>query len=533
MSSGDIAHDRVIHRVLKQKVDQYGNREFFYFKDQVFGYEDLNRESNKVAAGFQSLGLSKGEKVAIVMGNRPEYLFLWFGLSKLGAIEVPINTAHKGNLLTYMLDKADCRFVIAESSFLDRVGPIIKDLPKLEKVLILNEPEERMPQLDRPVLSYRELVDNNGDYNEIEVLWSDPFAIMFTSGTTGASKGVLLPHNFAVQMGENACTMVEYDDRDCLYNALPFFHGNAQALSAMAALISGARMVLAERFSASRFWDEVKRYGCTEFNFIGGILPILFKAPPKPDDADNPLRAMMGAGVPKEIFDAFEKRFRLMIIEGYGSTEIGTPLMSTPKDRKPGICGRPQPNRYEVKVVDDNGVEVGPNTPGELFVRPKTPYSMLLEYYKMPEETLKIWRDMWFHTGDYLYYDEEGNFHFVDRKKDALRRRGENISSFEVEAVVRSHPAVQEVAVVAAKSEVGEDEVMVCVTLKPGQRITPEELIAHCERGMAYFMIPRYVRFMERMPKTPTERVEKYKLREEGVTPDTWDREKAGYKLKR
>lgn len=184
-------------------------------------------------------------------------------------------------------------------------------------------------------------------------------------------------------------------------------------------------------------------------------------------------------------------------------------------------------------MVDENGVEVGPHTPGELLVRTKKPYSMFLEYYKMPEQTAEVWRDLWFHTGDYLYYDEEGNFSFVDRKKDALRRRGENISSFEVEAVVRSHPAVKEVAAVAAESEVGEDEVMVTLTLKPGQMLTPEELIAHCEERMAYFMIPRYVRIMEALPKTPTERVEKYKLREEGVTSDTWDREKAGYKLKR
>ena len=213
-----------------------------------------------------------------------------------------MNTAHKGKILTYMVDKADCRFLVAESRFLDRVTPVLKDLPKLEKVLVLGEPGERIPSLDKPVLDYQTVVDNSGKYEKIEVLWSDPFAIIFTSGTTGVSKGVLLPQNFAVQMGEMACVMVEYDDGDCLYNALPLFHGNAQVLSTMPALMSGARMVLGERFSASRFWDEVRLYGCTEFNFIGGIIPILLKSPPKPDDADNPLRAMMGAGVPRASF---------------------------------------------------------------------------------------------------------------------------------------------------------------------------------------------------------------------------------------
>ena len=233
-----------------------------------------------------------------------------------------------------------------------------------------------------------------------------------------------------------------------------------------------------------------------------------------------------------DLFDAIEKRFGLTLVEGYGMSEIGLPLMNTLKERKPGTCGKPWPD-YEVKVVDDNGMEVGPNTPGELLMRPLKPYSMLLEYYKMPDKTVEACRDMWFHTGDYLYYDEEGYFHFVDRKKDALRRRGENISSYEVEKVINSHPAVLESAAVAAKSELGEDEVMVCVSLKPGESLTNEALLDYCQERMAYFMIPRYVRFMDQLPKTPTQRVQKYQLREEGVTPDTWDREKAGYKLKR
>jgi len=208
------------------------------------------------------------------------------------------------------------------------------------------------------------------------------------------------------------------------------------------------------------------------------------------------------------------------------------PLMNTPQVRRPATCGKPHPD-VAVRLVDDHGLEVGPNTPGELLIRPHRPYIMLLEYYNDPQRTVDAWRDLWFHTGDYLYCDDDGYYHFVDRKKDALRRRGENISSYEVEKAVNSHPAVLESAALAAKSELGEDEVMVCLTLKPGQKLTPVELTAHCEERMAYFMVPRYLRFMEGLPKTPTERVQKYRLREEGVTPDTWDREKAGYKLKR
>ncbi len=505
MGSADITRERVIHRVLKQKAAQYGRRTFFYYKDQAFSYEDLDRQSDKVAAGLQALGLGQGDKVALEMGNRPEFLFLWFGLSKLGAVEVPLNTAHKGDLLTYMIHRADCRLVVSEARFLDRVAPVLKDLPQVEKVVVLSEGGQAPPALDKPTLDYAAVVDNDGRFDEATVVWSDPFVIMYTSGTTGPSKGALMPQNYALFMGEVVWEAGEYTEQDRLYNALPLFHGNAQVLSTMPALMSGAQMVLAERFSASRFWAEVKKYGCTEFNYVGGILPILYKAEPRPDDADNPIRVMVGGGAPPDIFEAFEERFGLRLVEGYGMSEMGLPFMSPFKQSKPGTCGQPRPD-YEVKLVDDDGVVVAPGRPGELLIRPRKPYSILLEYYKMPEKTVETWRDLWFHTGDWLRRDEEGFYHFVDRKKDALRRRGENISSFEVEAAINAHPAVLESAAIPAKSEVGEDEVMVCLTLKPGRQLSPEEVMAHCEERMAYFMVPRYVRFMAALPKTPTER---------------------------
>jgi crotonobetaine/carnitine-CoA ligase len=530
--TGDPTRERVIHKVLERQAAKYGNRTFFYSKDKELGYQDFEQAACRVACGLQELGITKGDKVAIILGNCPEYLFLWFGLSKLGAIEVPINTAHKGDLLIYMLDQSDACMLVMDGQFQDRVEPILEKAPKINTLVVLDSLGNGMPDLPKPVVSWGKMIDNDGRYEPADVLWSDPFGIMFTSGTTGPSKGALMPQNYALYMGEIVSQATEYHEHDCLYNALPFFHGNAQLLSLMPALMSGARMVLAERFSASKFWEDVRRYGCTEFNYIGGIVPILFKADPRPDDADNPLKKMFGAAAPKDIFEAFEKRFGVTLIEGYGMNEIGLPLMSTLRDRKPGSIGRPIPG-YVVKVVDDDGVELPPNTAGEILTRPLKPYCMLLEYYKMPEKTLEAWRDLWFHTGDYAYHDEDGYFYFVDRKKDALRRRGENISSYEVEKVINSHPAVLESAAVAAKSDLGEDEVMVCLTLKPGRGLEPLDLIVYCEERMAYFMIPRYIRIMDQLPKTATERVKKAELREEGVTPETWDREAAGYKPKR
>lgn len=531
MDSSDMIHQRVVHQVLKEKAAQLGNREFFRFQGQSFGYQDFDRLSDRAAAGLQAAGVKKGDKVAIIMSNRPEYLFVWFGLSKLGAVEVPVNTAHRGELLTYMLDQSESSLLVVESGFLDRVAPVLDQLPGMKRLVVLDDGDP-LPSLSKPALSYAELVDNQGEYDPAEVLWSDPFTIMYTSGTTGPSKGSVMPHNYALYMGEICMQATGYGEADCLYNALPLFHGNAQLLSTMPALMSGARMVLAPRFSASGFWDDIKSNQCTEFNYIGGILQILYKAEPKPEDADNPLRIMFGAGAPPDLYQPFEERFGVTLIEGYGMSEIGIPLLNTVKERKPGSCGKLRED-YEVKLVDDEGMPVGPGQPGEALLRPLKPFCILLEYFNMPAQTVEAWRDLWFHTGDYLTQDEDGYFHFVDRKKDAIRRRGENISSFEVEKGIRSHQSVLECAAVAVKSAMGEDEVMVCLTLKPGQKLAPEELMAHCEEQMAYFMVPRYLRFMKSLPKTPTERVQKFELRKEGITQDTWDREKAGYQLKR
>ncbi|MCF8475320.1 MAG: ATP-dependent acyl-CoA ligase [Emcibacter sp.] len=512
--------NRTVHGVVEQLAAQKGDKNFLTYEGQLYSYTEINNAAGQIAAGLQKLGVKKNDKVAIMMSNRPEFLFTWFGLSKLGAVEVPVNTAHKGALLSYMINMSDSVILVLETAFTEQIKDILPNLTKLRHIVILGD----MDKLDDRTISYCDISENDGSYKPCLVLRSDPCAMMFTSGTTGPSKGAVVPHNYQLVMAEIICGMADYSAADCLYNALPLFHGNAQTLSTMPALISGARMVLAKRFSATRFWDDIRRYNCTEFNYIGGILAILLKAEPRDDDASNPIRVMVGAGANKEIFTAFEDRFNVQLVEGYGMSEIGTPLNTSPGDRRPGSCGTLNPG-YQIKLVDDDGEEVGIDTPGELLIRPLKDHSMMLEYYKMPEKTVEAWQNLWFHTGDYLRRDKDDYYYFVDRKKDALRRRGENISSFEVEQGVNSHPAVLESAAVAVKSELGEDEVLVCVALKKGESLSAAELIHYCEKHMAYFMVPRFIRFMTVLPKTPTERVQKYRLREEGVTVDTFDRE--------
>jgi crotonobetaine/carnitine-CoA ligase len=532
----DVKYERVVHKALERQVERYGNKTFLYFKDRRFGYADMNAYADRVASGLQSLGIRKGDKVAILLSNCPEYLFLWFGISKLGAMEVPINTAHRGDILAYMLDNSDACTLIIDYRFIDRVQPILPGLTKLKNI-VLSDFENLRDDTDAGtgdprVTSWSDMVDNDGTFRPCDVLWSDPYSIMYTSGTTGPSKGILLPQNYALYLADCINQAAEYTENDRLYDALPLYHGNAQILSFLPGLTSGASVVLAEKFSASGFWADITHYGCTEFNYIGGIIPILFKADPKSDDADNPIRIMVGAAAPKDIFYQFEERFGLELVEIYGMNEIALPLMANRKNRKPGSCGKARSD-FHVKLVDDDDIEVGPNMVGEILARPLKPYSMMLEYYKMPEKTVEAWGDLWFRTGDYAYCDYDGFYFFVDRKKDALRRRGENISSYEVEKVINSHPAVLESAAIAVKSDLGEDEVMVCIRPKDDRQLDFVELMEYCNQRMAYFMVPRYVRIVKQLPKTGTEKVQKVKLRDDGVTPDTWDREVEGVKLDR
>ncbi|MCL2337786.1 MAG: AMP-binding protein [Firmicutes bacterium] len=545
----DIVHERVLHTLLERSAAKYGSRTYLYYEEQKYSYEEFNRQANRVASALQKLGVSKGDKVAVVMENCPEAVFIMFGLSKLGAVEVPINIYHKGDIMTYMIDHSDSRVLLMHAHFIDRLATVLTQTPKVETVVVLEDDEEdarssgvtmagvkeEIASLGKQVLEWSGFIDNDGLYQPAEVIFSDPILILYTSGTTGLSKGVLLPQNLLYSVPERFSDWVlegQLNENDCIYNPMPLFHAHAWHAGVNLALLKGASTVLKKRFSATSNWEDIKRFHCTYTTGSGVINSILCLAEPKPDDGDNPLKAVLGGPSSDELCREFEPRFGAKLREFYGSTELAAPTMNTLSVFKAGSCGPKHPD-YDIKIVDEAGVELGVNMPGEILVRPKKPYTMMLEYYKMPDKTVEAWRDVWFHTGDCGYFDEEGFLLFSDRKKDSLRRRGENISSFEVERVINSHPAVMESAIIGVPSVFGDDEVMLCLALKQGRSIVPEDLIAFCEERMAYFMVPRYIRFMDELPKNVMLRVEKFKLRDEGITPDTWDREQAGYKLAR
>lgn len=523
----------VIGELVRERARKLGDRPFLRFKDREFTYGDMDRLSNRCAHAFSGLGLTKGDKVSIMLPNCPEFLHLWFGAAKIGAVEVPINTSYKGEFLRHIVDQSDSRILVIDRQYLDRVRLIQDDLKKLERIVVLGDSEGGAATgLRTPAMAYEEFAEAPEAPVEVDVQPWDPQSIIYTSGTTGVSKGALGCHKFWIVVAEKMLEYREGTEHDVFYTFLPLYHFNAQVLTTLTALIAGARMVLSDRFSASRFWDDMRECGATQFNYLGAVMPILAKQPERPDDGDNPVRVAVGAGCPPEVMEQVEKRFGITCMEGFGMTEIGIPIHVRMHDRRPGSCGRPF-DIYEIQLVDDRDAEVPVGEPGELVFRPKEPFTMMSEYYKMPEKTLEAFRNLWFHSGDLARKDADGYYYFVDRKKDALRRRGENISSFEVERAINTHPAVLESAAVAVKSELAEDEVKICVVLKPGQSLSPEELVAYANERMPYFAVPRYVEFMESLPKTPTERTQKYLLKQAGVTPGTWDREAAGIKVTR
>jgi carnitine-CoA ligase len=529
----DFSKPRVLGELMEDRASRNGERVFLRFKDQSFTYREMNRYANRCANALLNQGVIKGDKISIMLPNCPEYIHLMFGSAKIGAVEVPINTSYKGEFLRHLVDQSDSKTLFIAREFLDRVKLIEDGLPKLKSIVVLGGIEkEEVSRYKIPMMSFEEFFKASEDPVDVKVYPSDPQNIIYTSGTTGLSKGALGPQKFWIVVAEQLLPLREGGKDDIFFTFLPLYHMNGQCLTTITTMLAEGQMVLSDKFSASRFWDEIKKYQATQFNYLGAVIPILDKQLEKPDDLDNPVRIALGAGCPQAVMDRFEKRFGLKCMEGFGMTEIGIPIHTTLYDRRPGSCGKPLPI-YEMNLFDDDDNEVPVGEPGEIVFRPLEPFTMMLEYYNMPDKTLETYRNLWFHTGDLGRKDEDGYYYFVDRKKDALRRRGENISSFEVERAINTHPKVLESAAVAVKSELAEDEVKICVVLKPGETLTPEELIEHANERMPYFAVPRFVEFMESLPKTPTERVQKYLLKQAGVTPNTWDREKSEVKVTR
>jgi crotonobetaine/carnitine-CoA ligase len=520
--------DRAIHRLLELAAAERPDEPFLRWQGRQATAAEVDARANRVARGLRARGVRAGDRVAVMMQTTPAYVDLWFALGKLGAVEVPINTAYVGDLLRYQLHQARVGTAVVDGPSAERVAALRPQLPELGDLLV-DADAGALP--DGATGAYAELVaDDDADLGEPV----DPAAlgcIIYTSGTTGPSKGVMLTHHHEATFGVLYAEIVRLGADDVVLNYLPFFHIAGKFLTT-ACLLTGAPMVLEPRLSVERFWDDARREGVTNFVAVGGVCNMLHGRPPREDDADNPVRTVYAVPAPAEIHASFERRFGVRLVEAYGSTETNLVLHTSLDQPRPGSCGRPHPS-FDVRLVDEDDAEVGVGEAGEIVVRPRQAYLTMAGYDGMPEKTTEAWRNLWFHTGDRARRDADGWFWFLDRMKDSIRRRGENISSFEVERLVGAHPAVAEVAAVAVASELGEDEVKVVVVAREGGEVEPEELLRWCADRMPYFMVPRYIELAAELERTPTNKVEKYKLRAAGVTPQTWDCERAGWRVTR
>lgn len=474
------------------------------FEDERRSYAEVVEACSRAAAAFHGLGVGRGDRVCLMLGNRPAYVYAWLGLCRLGAVAVPVNVHLKGEGLQYILEHSGAKLVLAEPELLPRIEapvPVLTELP------------EARPECPRADVAPEELA-----------------GILYTSGTTGPPKGVMLSHRAYLNSARHfAEEMVGATRDDVLYTTLPLFHINAQAHTVLPAIHLGATFALGARFSASGFWDDVRRQGATIFNSLAAMIPILCKQPPSERDRDHRARLTACAATPRDVWLEFERRFGVTIVEGYGLTETAGFCVANPLGAaRVGSIGKPM-SWIEARVEEN-----------EILLRPKGQHLFMEGYYRMLEATAEATRGAasspeggWFHTGDAGRVDEDGYLYFVDRIKQSIRRRGENVSSWEVEKVVNAHPKVLESAAVGHPSELGEEDVRIVVVPRPGETVEPLEIVRWCEARMAYFMVPRYVELRESLPKTATERVEKYKLKAEGLGPGAWDREAAGYRVRR
>ncbi|MCX7354791.1 MAG: AMP-binding protein [Alphaproteobacteria bacterium] len=532
--------ERTLKEVLKRRADKLGDKPWVVTAERAYSYREMDQRSNALARGFLKAGIKHGDTVLIMLPDTIDYILTWCALAKIGAIEVPVNNHAKGTVFAHVVNDSLARAMIVDRQYLDRIEFVLGDLKDLKRVVLYSKDATgKEPGLPTSLsgrleaMRFETLFDaDESALKEPGPTYRDVMGVMYTSGTTGPSKGSMNCHAHAYEYAVVAVELLEMKPDDIYYAPLPMFHIAGQWAVVYACMIAECTAVLTGTFSLTEFWNDVRKYKATVSFLLGAMANFLYRQAPLPNDADNTMDRIIVVPLLPEVED-FKTRFGVRVSTTYGGTEQNCPMRSTFNLANNRTCGRPLLDRYEVRLVDENDEEVPPNVPGEICVRTKNPWDMTLGYWNHPDWTVKAWRNFWYHTGDMLMHDEEGNYYFVDRTKDAIRRRGENISSMEVEQEIVKHPSVLECAVIPAESEHTEQEVMAVVVPRPGMTVDPVDLIRFLEPRMAYFMIPRYVDTIDALPKTPTGKIQKFPLRERGLTPTTWDREKAGIKLKR
>jgi crotonobetaine/carnitine-CoA ligase len=495
-------------------------------------YGQVHATALRWTAALQAAGVGRGDHVFAMLPVCSAAVEMWLGIAWAGAVEVPVNISYRGRMLEYVVEDSAAIVVVVHTRYLDRVQELAPSaLAKVKTLVVIGGPVEVELDVACEVVTIDDFLAGAGEPAELVQPTGHAIAsIIYTSGTTGASKGVLVPW---AQVHATTVGSVPIDDLtsdDVYYSPFPLFHISGKFPLNLVALL-GSTVVIRESFDTKRFWDDMRDYGCTTTLLLGAMANFIHRQPERDDDASTPLHNVIMVPLIPEL-EEFKKRFDVRVCTTFNMTEASAPIASGGWDpANTSTCGRARPG-YELRIADENDQPLPDGTVGELLIRTDEPWQLMAGYWGKPEQTARAWRNQWLHTGDGFMRDADGNFYFVDRLKDAIRRRGENISSMEVEADVNAHPAVLESAAYAVPSELSEDEVMVAIVLKEGESLDPSDLLDFLIPRMPHFMVPRFVKFLSELPKTDTQKVRKEVLRESGVG-DAWDRVEAGIKVGR
>jgi len=498
-----------IRSLFEASTNRNPDKVFFIFKEKGETYAEFFDTVSRIANGFLSLGIKKGDKVAILLPNSFEFPYTWLAINMIGAVMVPVNTRFVEPEIAYILNHSEARLLVTSRQHLNTILSMHENLPHLDTVISIDAQER-----NRPIIPYTSLLQNSPELKGIDIDGDDLAVILYTSGTTGNPKGCMASHDYFVNLAEVQAKLFQLTGKDRVFTAQPFYYMDPQWNTLMV-MTCNATLVLAEKFSTSTFWNDIRRHNITCFYCIGSMTSFLFNMPPSDLDRKHNLRMVQTSGISPHIHAAWEERFNVPVYEIYASTETTADIAVQPgMERKIGTkcIGRPLWYR-EIKIVDDNDVKVKDGEVGEIVV--KRGKGMMQGYYKDPEATKHAFRGGWFHTGDLGYRDPDGDYHFVGRKKDIIRRGGENVSAAAVEQVIINHPKILDAAVIPVPDKIRGEEIKAYVVLKEGETATFEEIAAYCEENLGKFKVPRYYEFRKSLPKTPSERVQKRKLIEE------------------
>lgn len=527
--------DLVLPEVLARRAAESADRTFLQIVDgESVTYRDTYGRACAVGNGVVALGVERGESVVIMADNAVDPLCTWLGLHLAAAVEVAVNTGYRGQPLVHALQNCQARTMFVDAALVPRIAEVRDSLTFLERVVVfgaLDDPPS-LPGIE--VRAFDDVLAAATPVPDRAVSPADLASVVYTSGTTGPAKGVMMPHgqiSLFARLGVEGAAMTEDDAHYCF---IPLFHVAGKFMAIYGSMMAGGRVVIDTHFSADRWLSRVREYGATISHVHGPLVEMIYQQPERPDDADNPCTRIIASPFPAKIALDFERRFALRGLETWGMTEVTVPVWQPMEEElRIGCCGRAREEHFEVRIVDpETDEERAAGEPGELVLRPRRPHTIMAGYLRMPERTLETWRNLWFHTGDHGYLDAEGYLYFVDRAKERIRRRAENISSYDIEAAALELDGVRECAAVGVDSEFEGDDDILLYVVPEGAEPAPADLVTALAAALPHFMVPRYLAFVPELARTPTGKPQKASLRDAGLPADAWDRRAAGVSLR-